>query len=199
MGAGDPTGHWAGFIGISFNRTTFGGTGTISLGVSFDGKGNIASTLIAGGGGSSGAFGASVGITAAVSFDAPDIDAVGGASTVVGGSGGVGLVAGGDIALSKYAPGKYYAMGSETVGVGLKTTYAGLPVEGHVMGSNTIYGPRTSTTEIQKGVQKGVKNVTAGINKALFPKACVDPACRKVDFGQYLPKQMRQQKGYNQE
>jgi len=139
MGYTDPSGHWVGSITIGYSHSWFSWAGTGSIGVSFDGEGNIAVSLNGGGGGTTSGAGASVGVTAGVSFDAPNIDAVGGWSTVVGGSGGAGPVAGGDIAFSKKADGGYYHMGSVTAGAGMKVSGPGLPAEGHVLGVYTDY------------------------------------------------------------
>jgi len=135
----DPSGHWVGSITIGYSHSWFSWAGTGSIGVSFDGEGNIAVSLNGGGGGTTSGAGASVGVTAGVSFDAPNIDAVGGWSTVVGGSGGAGPIAGGDIAFSKKADGGYYHMGSVTAGAGMKVSGPGLPAEGHVLGVYTDY------------------------------------------------------------
>jgi hypothetical protein len=178
----DPTGHWAAFIGFSVNRTYFGWTGVTSVGVSFDSERNVALTLAGGAGGSTGAFGLTGGVTAGYSPDAPNIDAVGGWSTVVGGSAGEGTNIGTDLAFSKVSPTStgHYTQAFTTVGTGIEVTPPGLPGEGHAMGVYTAYGPRMKVPTGQ--------DIADGIKRATLGKACVDPRCSTVDIRRYFPK-----------
>jgi RHS repeat-associated protein len=169
----DPTGRWVASLTVGYSRSELGWAGVGSVGISFDGEGNVAFTLNGGGGGTTGGFGAALGLTGSISFDAPNIDAVAGWSTVVGGSGGGGLIAGGDIAFSKKADGEFYHMGSVTAAVGLEASGLGLPVEGHLLGVRTAYGPRMNVIKAYTDLERGYNNFVQETTRSFLEKSGV--------------------------
>jgi len=133
LNATDPTEHWT--FGISIDGsydvmgTTFGG----SLGLNFDGEGNVSLTISVASGASSSSVGGYMGASLQLSLNNPNIDALEGLSTVVGASGGGGLIAGGDIAFAKDTnTGGQYQTGSVSGGIGFKPTLPAIPGEFHL-------------------------------------------------------------------
>jgi hypothetical protein len=135
----DPTGHWVASVSFGGTYSWLGWTGAGSVGVTFDGNWNVALGVTVGGGGSTPGAGGAVGTTAGVSLDAPDIYAFEGAGSQYGGSGGIGVVLGGDVSVSKNSSGGYYKMGSITLAAGTKFTAPGIPAEGHALVTGTKY------------------------------------------------------------